>query len=159
MDKYQGYTNNLPHDLIIFISVRQKYCIWNAPKLLKKWRLVGRVWGPPRWKVHKTPFLVFFFSYSFFFSREGFEFRALHLQSKCSTAWATPPVHFAMVILEMGSHKVFTKLAVNSYPLDLSLPSSRIIGLSHWHLDFILINKKTEHGGAYLLCQLTGKYK
>jgi hypothetical protein len=27
---------------------------------------------------------------------------ALHLQSRHSTAWATPPVHFALVILEMG---------------------------------------------------------
>jgi hypothetical protein len=25
----------------------------------------------------------------------------------CTTAWATPPVHFALVILEMGSHELF----------------------------------------------------
>jgi hypothetical protein len=32
----------------------------------------------------------------------GFELRALSLQSRCFTTWATPPVHFALVILEMG---------------------------------------------------------
>jgi hypothetical protein len=32
-----------------------------------------------------------------------FELRASHLQTKHSTPWATPPVHFALVILETGS--------------------------------------------------------
>jgi hypothetical protein len=32
----------------------------------------------------------------------GFELRTSHLQSRCSIAQATPLVHFAMVILEMG---------------------------------------------------------
>jgi hypothetical protein len=32
----------------------------------------------------------------------GFEPRALYLQSRCSTARATAPVHFALVSLEMG---------------------------------------------------------
>jgi hypothetical protein len=32
----------------------------------------------------------------------GVELRILHLHSRCSTIWATPPVHFALVILEMG---------------------------------------------------------
>jgi hypothetical protein len=31
----------------------------------------------------------------------GFEIRALHLQSKHSTALAIPPIHFILVILEM----------------------------------------------------------
>jgi hypothetical protein len=35
----------------------------------------------------------------FSFEGEGFELKALHLQS---SAWATPPAHFALVILEMG---------------------------------------------------------
>jgi hypothetical protein len=35
----------------------------------------------------------------------GFELRALSLQSRCSTA--IPPVHFALVILEMGSLELF----------------------------------------------------
>jgi hypothetical protein len=29
----------------------------------------------------------------------GFELRALLLQSRCSSAWATSPVHFVLVIL------------------------------------------------------------
>jgi hypothetical protein len=37
-----------------------------------------------------------------FFVGWGFELRALHLQSRHSTTLATPPVHFALVILEMG---------------------------------------------------------
>jgi hypothetical protein len=32
----------------------------------------------------------------------GFELRALWLQSRSSTAWATPLVHFALASLEMG---------------------------------------------------------
>jgi hypothetical protein len=41
---------------------------------------------------------------SFFFLMElGFELRASLLQSRCSPTWATPPVHFALVILEMGA--------------------------------------------------------
>jgi hypothetical protein len=36
-----------------------------------------------------------------------FELRALHLQSRCSIAWATHPVHFVLVILEMGSCELF----------------------------------------------------
>jgi hypothetical protein len=29
------------------------------------------------------------------------------LQSRCSIAWATPTVHFGLVILEMGSCELF----------------------------------------------------
>jgi hypothetical protein len=36
-----------------------------------------------------------------------FELRTLHLQSRLSTAWATPPGHFAVDILEMGSLELF----------------------------------------------------
>jgi hypothetical protein len=49
-----------------------------------------------------------------------FELRALHLQSRYSTTRATLPVHFSLVILEMGS----PRLALNSDPSDFSLPSS-----------------------------------
>jgi hypothetical protein len=41
----------------------------------------------------------------------GFELRPLHLQSRHSTAWAMIPVHFALVILEIGSLKLFSWLA------------------------------------------------
>jgi hypothetical protein len=36
----------------------------------------------------------------------GFELRALHLQSRHSTASTTPLVHFAVVTLEMGSQTI-----------------------------------------------------
>jgi hypothetical protein len=36
-----------------------------------------------------------------------FEPRAMNLQNRHSTAWATPLVHFALVILEMESWKLF----------------------------------------------------
>jgi hypothetical protein len=41
-----------------------------------------------------------------------FELRASHLQSSCSTSLATPPVHFALVILEMESQDLFAYFAL-----------------------------------------------
>jgi hypothetical protein len=52
-----------------------------------------------------TPHSPFCFSY-LFFGETG----ALSLQSRCSTTRAIPPVHFALVILEMGSCKLFARL-------------------------------------------------
>jgi hypothetical protein len=61
----------------------------------------------------------------------GFELRALSLQSRHSTAWATPLVHFALLILEMrGLVNYFPRLASTLHPPDLSL-SARITGVSH----------------------------
>jgi hypothetical protein len=37
----------------------------------------------------------------------GFELRAFHLQSRCSITVVSPPVYFALVILEMGSPELF----------------------------------------------------
>jgi hypothetical protein len=48
----------------------------------------------------------------------GFELRASCLQSGCSTTCATPPVHFALVILEMESLELFAQA-------DLELESSQ----------------------------------
>jgi hypothetical protein len=46
----------------------------------------------------------FAFLYTFCFLVElGFELRASHLQRRYSTVFATPPVDFALVILEVGS--------------------------------------------------------
>jgi hypothetical protein len=39
----------------------------------------------------------------------GFELRALHLQSRHSTAQIKSLVHFALVILEVGSHELFAQ--------------------------------------------------
>jgi hypothetical protein len=38
-----------------------------------------------------------------------FELRVSHLQSRLSTTWATPPVHFVLLILEMGSCEQFAQ--------------------------------------------------
>jgi hypothetical protein len=54
----------------------------------------------------------------------GFEFRSLHLQSRCSTVWATPPVYIALVILGWDLVNYLLGLASNLDPLVLSLPSS-----------------------------------
>jgi hypothetical protein len=45
----------------------------------------------------------------YFFVELEFELRASHLQQRYSTTYATFPVHFGLVILEMGSHKLFAK--------------------------------------------------
>jgi hypothetical protein len=39
----------------------------------------------------------------------GWEFRSWLLQSRCSNTWATPPIHFSLVSLEMGSHELFAR--------------------------------------------------
>jgi hypothetical protein len=62
----------------------------------------------------------------------GFELRALSLQSR-STIWATPPVHFALVILEMG---VLQTICLDwPWTVILLISASqvaRITGVSHW---------------------------
>jgi hypothetical protein len=54
-----------------------------------------------------------------------FEFRASGLLDRYFTAWATPPIHFALVIFEIKSHKLFAQASLlNLCPPDLSLLSS-----------------------------------
>jgi hypothetical protein len=55
--------------------------------------------------VHWGASLGYLTSFSFIYLLFGvtmFELSASHLQSSCSTAWAIPSVHFALVILKMG---------------------------------------------------------
>jgi hypothetical protein len=56
--------------------------------------------------------MVFFLSF-FFVVGLGLEFRALGLQSRCSATSATPSVHFALIILEIGFCELFAWLASN----------------------------------------------
>jgi hypothetical protein len=68
----------------------------------------------------------------FFLMGLGFEIRDWCLQSRCFTTWATPPVHFGLVILELG----VSWTVCLSDPQTLILPISasqvaRIIGISH----------------------------
>jgi hypothetical protein len=59
----------------------------------------------------------------------------LSLQSRPSTAWATPPVHFALVILEMGFCKLFAQAGLDLQSSWSQPPKHRITGVSHlWHL-------------------------
>jgi hypothetical protein len=54
-----------------------------------------------------------------------FQVRASHLQSRRSITRASPAFHFALVILEMGSLKIFARIGLELRdPLDLSLPSN-----------------------------------
>jgi hypothetical protein len=55
--------------------------------------------------VHLLKFFLFFVGLTF-------EFRVLSLQSRHSISWATPSVHFTLVILEMGSHKLFAQVGL-----------------------------------------------
>jgi hypothetical protein len=50
---------------------------------------------------------VMFYSFFFFLAGLEFELKTWLLQNSCSAASATPPVHFALVILEMGSCELF----------------------------------------------------
>jgi hypothetical protein len=93
---------------------------------IKHSELKLRRWGDHNRK-HKT--WIFFL----LLGRElGFEPRVSLLQSKHSIAWATPRVHFALVILEMGSPKLFawavTELQ-SSWPQPPKYPA--ITSMSH----------------------------
>jgi hypothetical protein len=50
-----------------------------------------------------------FFVCLFVFVGLGFELRAPHLQNRLFMAGVTTLVHFALVILEMGSHELFSQ--------------------------------------------------
>jgi hypothetical protein len=59
-----------------------------------------------------------------------FELRSSHLHSRPSTTWATPPVHFALVILEIGSHELFAWAGLEPRSSQSQPPKS--LGLQAW---------------------------
>jgi hypothetical protein len=61
--------------------------------------------------------------HTLFFCGTGIWTQGFVLESRCSIFWATPPVHFAVIILEMGSLELFPGLALNLGPPYLNLPS------------------------------------
>jgi hypothetical protein len=87
--------------------------------------------------------LTNFFWRLFFLVGLEFELRALQLQSRYSTTYTTPPVHFALVILEMGvSGTIYLGWPQTSIlPISASQVAS-ITGMSHRCLaeDWILIS-------------------
>jgi hypothetical protein len=72
---------------------------------------------------------------TFFWVVLEFELRALYLQSRCSNTRAILPVHFAVVILEMGvSGTIFSGCWQTVILLISASQVARIIGVSHWSL-------------------------
>jgi hypothetical protein len=62
----------------------------------------------------------------------GFELRASHLQSSSSTTWAMPPVHFVLVILEMGVSQTICSGWPQTLILLISVSQvASVIGMSH----------------------------
>jgi hypothetical protein len=62
----------------------------------------------------------------FSFVRLWFELRASHLQSRCSTSRATPPVHFVLVIIgdRWGLTNYLPRLTSIHDPPNVSLTNS-----------------------------------
>jgi hypothetical protein len=58
----------------------------------------------------------------------------LGFELRCSTAWATTSVQFAVVILEMESFKIFAQADLELQPSQSQPPIiARIAGISHLH--------------------------
>jgi hypothetical protein len=69
---------------------------------------------------------------AFFFGRTGFELWAFSLQVRCSTAWTRPPVHFALVILEMESWELLAWVGFKPWSSWSQPPKlARITGVIH----------------------------
>jgi hypothetical protein len=82
------------------------------------------------------PVALFAHHYFFFFLVAlGFELRASHLLGRCCTAWDTPPVHFALVILEMVVSQIIhpkwlRTLILDPWSSQFQLPKQ--LGLQVW---------------------------
>jgi hypothetical protein len=61
------------------------------------------------------------------------------LVSRYSTTWAILPVHFALVVLEIGSRALFAGLAWNLSPPILDFQAVRITSISHQGLALCVI--------------------
>jgi hypothetical protein len=52
-------------------------------------------------------------------------YSASHLQSRCFTTWATPPVYFVLIILEMESRELFAWAGLELWSSQSQVPSSQ----------------------------------
>jgi hypothetical protein len=74
----------------------------------------------------------------------------LRVQSRCSTTWATPPGHFALVILEVRSYKLFTWAGLEQKSSQSQPPNlARITGVSHWRLAWKFYNAPVGKGSDF----------
>jgi hypothetical protein len=62
-----------------------------------------------------------------------FELRTSGLQRRPSSTWATPPVHFALVILEMGSRELFAHAGLEPPSLISASQVAGITGVNYRH--------------------------
>jgi hypothetical protein len=99
-----------------------------------------------------STYSIFFFVSSFYFSRPfslvglGFELRTLHLQSKCSTAWATSVCSGYFGDAD-GLMNYLPGLALNLDPPNFSLLSGSVASMRHlclashsfWHVTTIIL--------------------
>jgi hypothetical protein len=83
--------------------------------------------------------LPIFFPYLFFGGGTGDWTQGFTLAKQASTSWATPPVPFALVILEMGSQELFAQAGFKPWS-SWSQPSqvARITAVSHWCPTFLI---------------------
>jgi hypothetical protein len=63
-------------------------------------------------------------------------------------------VYFALVILEKESHELFSRLALDNSSPDLSLPSSKITGVSHRSLTCAFKILYSHRTGSKKLCAI-----
>jgi hypothetical protein len=82
------------------------------------------------WDWVRPAYVISFSLFFFFLVGLGFEVRASCLQSRHSTAWAIPPVHFALVILEIGVSWGLSWPQIAILPISSS-QVARITGVSH----------------------------
>jgi hypothetical protein len=108
-------------------------------------------WNRVNCIVYKAKYITFLLFFFFFLVGIRFEVRALHLQSRCSTTWAMPPVCFVLVILEKDLVNYLPELASNCDSPHLSLPRSQdyryelpvpSFPTHFWHINIMFYNLK-----------------
>jgi hypothetical protein len=88
------------------------------------------------WQASTASLGCMFFSFFLFLVGLGFELRLVCLQSRHTTTWATPPIQFSLVVLEMGVSQIICWAG-----LLLSASQVARIGLCYWH-PAVFLNKE-----------------
>jgi hypothetical protein len=84
---------------VLFLSSNLLYYLFVSHNL-ELWNSLGSCHVECGISAHA--WFIYLFIYLLFLVRLGFELRVLCLHSSLCSIWATPPDHFALVILEMG---------------------------------------------------------